>query len=308
MRQLMFLMLLLVQGTAWGAQFAMLKLAMEGGYDEVTVLFIALFVVSVCYFVILVARRSLFRLNVEILVFLFVTGLLGYVIPLLAVLYAAPYLPAGIMTMIACLTPVVTVVVALLLRTEKVSRARVAAVVLGVVAAFLVVVPELSLPGLGTVPWMVLVGLVPLCYGVESIYVSARWPASLDAWQVGFGEAAAAAVLVLPLVVLFGDSPPSLQWSVAELGIALFVLLALVEIVLYFYIIQNTGGVLVNFGLLVALFAGIGWGIAMFGEDHDAMVWGAAVVMLGSLGLLGVDAVKRGSEAASGDGRGPSSP
>ena len=184
MRQLFFLILVLVQGAAWGAQFSMLKLAILGGYDEITVLFIALILITISYFMVVLIRRSLFRLTKEILIFFGVTAILGYVVPLLAVLYAAPYLPAGIMTLIACLTPVVTISVALLFRTEKVSVGRVIAVILGMIATVLVLAPELTLPGLGAVKWMILICLVPLCYGVESIYVAARWPANLDAWQV----------------------------------------------------------------------------------------------------------------------------
>ena len=35
-------------------------------------------------------------------------------------------------------------------------------------------------------------------------------------------------------------------WSLAETGILVFVVSGLIEVVLYFYIIQNTGGVLVS--------------------------------------------------------------
>ena len=296
MHQLFFLFLILIQGAAWGAQFSMLKLAIQGGYDEITVLFIALVLITVSYFLILVVRRALFRITKEVVIFLLVTALLGYVIPLLAVLYAAPFLPAGIMTLIACLTPVVTIAVAVLLRTEKVSAARVGAVVLGMAATMLVVAPELSLPGLGAAKWMLLICLMPVCYGVESIYVAARWPANLDAWQVGLGEAAAAMVLVLPLVVIFGDSSLTMKWTSAETGIVLFVVAGLIEIVLYFYIIQNTGGVLINFSFFIALFAGIAWGIAIFGEGHGPSVWVAAAVLLGALGLLCFDTLKETPE------------
>ena len=172
MRQLWYLFLLLIMGLAWGAEFSTLKLAIAGGHDEFTVLMVALVLISVAYFLILLFRRSLFRVTREIFVFLAITAMLGYLIPLLAALYAAPYLSAGIMTLIVSLTPVVTVSVALLLRTERVSFFRIASIGLGMVATWLVLAPETELPGRGVFAWMLLMAIVPICYGVESIYVA----------------------------------------------------------------------------------------------------------------------------------------
>ncbi len=293
MQQLVYVFAVIVQGTAWGAQFAMLKLAAEGGYGELTVLVMAMFLVSACYVVVLVARRSLFRLTARSLEFFAITGLLGYALPLAAVLHAAPHLPAGVITLIVCFTPMVSIVVALLARTERVSRTRLAAVALGVAAAVMVLAPQLSLPGLGVLEWMLLVGFVPLCYGVESIYIDRRWPEGLDIWQVGFGEAAAALILVAPLLIVAGEPWPGLAWTTAGMGIVLFSLIGLVEIVLYFWLISRTGGVLVNFSVFVSLFAGIAWGMIIFGERHDTMVWGAAALVLAAMALLSRETVRQ---------------
>ena len=293
MHRLGLLIVLLIQGVAWGAQFSMLKLAVQGGYDEITVLFIALVLISVGYFVFLLIGRRVFLLTKESSIFFVITAVLGYVIPLFGAIYAAPHLPAGIMTLIATLTPIVTICVALALRTERVSPGRLVAVALGSVAAILVLTPQLELPGLGAIKWMLLIGLVPLCYGVESIYIAARWPANLDAWQLGFGEAAVAAVLLFPMFLIYGNLPNSFAWTHAETGILLFVVAGLIEVVLYFYIIQRTGGVLISFSNFVSLFAGIGWGILLFGEMHGISVWLAVLVLLAALTLVCVDSMQR---------------
>ena len=56
MRQLWFLFLLLVSGVAWGIEFSALKLAVQGGHDELTILMIALVLITICYFLILLVR------------------------------------------------------------------------------------------------------------------------------------------------------------------------------------------------------------------------------------------------------------
>ncbi len=294
MRQFGFLVLIVIMGVAWGAEFSMLKLALQGGYDEITVLTVSLGLIAIAYFVVLVVRGKVFWVTWDTVVFLIITALMGYLIPLLAVLYAAPHLPVGIMTLIASLSPVVTVSTALLLRTELVSARRVAAIALGTLAALLVLAPEASLPGFGTLPWMLLVCLVPLSYGVESIYVAARWPRRLDAWQVSFGEALMAFLLILPVCVIFGDTAyDGFTWSIAETGIVLFVVAGLINIVLYFYIIQHTGGVLVSFGSFVSLFAGIAWGMVLFSESHGIMVWIAVAVLILALVVVAMDSADK---------------
>ena len=78
----------------------------------------------------------------------------------------------------------------------------------------------------------------------------------------------------------------------AETSIVLWVVTGLIEVVLYFYIIQHTGGVLVSFSNFISLFAGIGWGMMIFSETHGPMVWLSVVVLIGSLALVTIDTMK----------------
>ena len=292
-RQIWPLVILLIMGMAWGLQFAMLKLAVESGYRELNVLMVSLALIAIIYGVLLAIRRGFFRLTYQRLQFFVVIAIIGYLVPMGATLFAAPYVPAGILVLIASLAPMFTFAVALSLRTESVSRARIWAMLLGCVATALVLVPQTQLPGLGALPWMVLALLIPFCYGVESIYVAARWPAGLGVLQVGFGEAAVAAILMVPLLFIFGE-PESLtiQRSTAELAIVVFVVCGVFEVFMYFYLVRTTGGVLVSFGTFISLFAGIGWGMVIFSEFHGAMVWLAVAVLVAALALVSIDTIK----------------
>lgn len=284
------LILLFVMGGAWGLQFAMLKLAAEAGRSEISVLFVALVPISLLFCALLALRRAFFRLTGEIAAFLVITGLLGYVIPLIAVLYVAPQVSAGVLTLVASFTPVVTVAIALLLRSEPVSRRRILAVGLGAVAAVLLLLPQIELPSFGALEWLLIAFLVPLAYGYESIYVATHWPKNLDSLQVVTGEAVTAALVLLPFHVTLGDSlafDPS--WPMDQIAIGVFVAAGVLEVMLYFYLIRQTGGVLVSFGTFISLFAGIAWGMILFSERHDAPVWGAVLVLVAALWLVAFD-------------------
>ena len=288
------ILLLLVMGAAWGLQFAMLKLAVQSGYSELNVLLLALSLITVIYGVLLAIKRNFFRLNIDRFLFFVITAAIGYLLPMGATLLAAPHIPAGILVLIASLAPLFTFTVAIGLRTENVSSIRIWAVILASIATLLVLLPEAELPGRGAFGWMVLALVIPLCYGVESIYVAAKWPSGLNVTQVGFGEALAALIMVLPLYGLFGE-PGSLDlgWSTAVMAVVVFVVCGVFEIFMYFYLVRTTGGVLVSFATFISLFAGIGWGMLIFDEVHRLATWFAVMILVLSLALVSLDQARQ---------------
>ncbi len=280
--------LLILMGMMWGLQFAMLKLTSQGGYSEISVVMIALVLLSVAFLAISHLRGEHIRSLRGVVPFLIITAILGYVIPLFAALTAAGEISTGLLSLTGCTSPVVAVIVALLLRTERVSPRRIAAVALGVMSVAVILVPQIDAPGFGMAPWILLALVVPISYGIESVYISRHWPKGMTAMQAVTGETITAAVLVFPLFLFFsgGSVPLSDGWTLAETAILVFVGAGVVESLIYFYLIRHTGGVFVNFGTFVALFAGIGWGIVLFGESHSAMVWGAVFLLVGALTLV----------------------
>lgn len=278
--------LLVVMGSMWGLQFAMLKLAAQGGYSDLTVLAVALVLLSVAFLVIVRVRGERLVITRRVIVFVTVSSVLGYVAPLLATLAAAKVLAAGLLTLFASLSPVVSVVLVLMFRTEKVSPARICGVALGVASIAVILAPELSVPGFGAAPWMLVALIVPLTYGLESVYVSYSWPDGLSPMVAVTMETLAAVVVTAPLFVFVGiDIPDFSRWSASETAVLVFVGAGVVESVIYFYLIRHTGGVFVNFGAFVSLFAGLAWGAVLFGERHGLAVWAAVGMLVVALWL-----------------------
>lgn len=283
--------LLLVMGMMWGLQFAMLKLAAQGGYSEIAVVMIALVLLSVAFLGISHLRGETFRPRRDVVRFLLVTSVLGYVIPLVFALTAAAQLSTGLLSMIGSMSPVVAITIAIVMRTEPVSPRRMAAVGLGVLSAAIILVPQLEGPGLGMAPWILVAMAVPVAYGTESIYIARHWPKGMTALQAVTGETVAATLLVIPLFALTrGGLPFAAGWTLAETAILVFVAAGVIESLIYFYLISHTGGVFVNFGTFVSLFAGIGWGVLLFSETHAALVWAGVILLVGALYLVGREA------------------
>jgi len=288
MRPLVASALLVVMGSMWGLQFAMLKIAAGSGYSDMSLMMLAISLLAVIFLAITAVRGELYRPGRQLLRFFVVTGALGYIIPLLTVLWVAETLSTGVLSMMGSLAPVVAVLIALYLRTEPVSGKRLAAVGLGLLSVLVILLPQLDLPGYGAAPWMLIALAVPLCFGIESVYIARHWPEGLNPMQVLAGESVFACLLVAPVYLLVQGLPDiTLAWTGAEAAIAVFVAAGVVESTIYFVLIRRTGGVFVQFGTFVSLFAGIGWGIVLFSETHSALVWGAVGLLVVALWLVG---------------------
>lgn len=280
--------LLLVMGMMWGLQFAMLKLAARGGYSEPAALLIALVLLSLVFSAMTLGRGAAIRPDAALLRFLIVIACLGYVIPLIATLHASTALGAGVLSLAACMAPVVAMLAAIALRIEPVAGRRMLAVACGLASILFLLLPELSLPGRGNLPAMLVALLVPLCYGLESTYIARYWPTGMSPLQVVTAQSIAATLIVGPLCLVWGGPFPPLipaDWGLPELGLLVFVAAGVIESLIYFWLIRHTGAVYVNFGTFISLFAGIAWGMALFGESHGATTWYAALLLVVALVL-----------------------
>ncbi len=284
------ILMLLVMGTTWGLQFVMLKLAIAGGYSEIAVLVMALFLISLGYGAELWRRKAFFTITAERVRFFVLTAAMGYLLPIGSTLLVAPALPAGLIVLIASLAPLFTFWISHAWKTEPISRTRALAGILGLVAVLFVLLPEARLPEGGISGWLVLALVIPVCYGVESVYISRRWPSGMNVLQVSFAEALMALLMVMPVFLLSGDFPGASEWvSAPGLAVLIFVLCSFLEIVLYFRLILMTGGVLVTFASFISLFAGIGWAILIFSETYSGKIWYAVAILAFSLLLVGLD-------------------
>ena len=271
-------------GSMWGLQFSMLKFAALSEVGEINILMATLLLLALVFSGYVVVKREPIRVSRDWFVFLFIIALLGYVIPLGVTLFVAPHITVGTLSFVACLAPVVTILLALVTRSEPVSRSRKLALLLGLTSVILVLWPQLQLPEFGTAGWILIALGIPLAYGIEPILVDTRWPEDMTSSQLIAGEAIVATIIMLPIYLQQEDT----RLLVTEMGAAawpliIFVFAGVVETLLYFHLIKTTGGVFVSFGTFVSLIAGVAWGMVLFSERHDILVWLAVALLLGAL-------------------------
>ena len=145
---------LLACGALWGTTIPLTKVATSGGHHPIGLLVWQLVVASVLLGALVLrgAVRVPFdaahrRLYAVIAVF-------GTLLPNTMSLFAYPYLDSAIMAIVIATVPLLTLVVAALLRTERIDGPRLLGIALGVSALLLIAMPEASLPSRAALPWV----------------------------------------------------------------------------------------------------------------------------------------------------------
>jgi drug/metabolite transporter (DMT)-like permease len=278
---------LLWVGMLWGIEPALIKFATARGLSEIASLALVLTSIALTLGVVLAARGRLFRPTRLIFAFMLISGVMEYVAPLLITFHAAQHVDAGVLTLIISTAPIFTVALAAAVGSEGLSRESVLACVSGVAAMALIVVPVDTLPDRDTLPWLLGAFVVPVLYACGSVYVARAWPAGFDPVQVAFCGSAMASVMLAPFSLgpllrghLFALS---LGTSGALLALAVSVVL---EMILYFYLLQNAGPVFTSFSSFIMISSGFVAGAVLFGEQPSLWVWASVVLFTLSLALI----------------------
>ena len=272
-------------GVAWGLGFSMAKVATTSGTTPIGLAFWSSMISGIMLFGYAFIRgRPLIWTKASVHLYLIV-ALIGFVIPSTCFYFAASHLPAGVLSITVTLVPILTYALALLLRTERFSYIRLVGIMMGTVAIFLLIGPENSLPGNGVLPWVLLACLSSLCYAGENIYLARRGTHDVGAIRLACGMHLFAAIILAPTGLLI-DGTILLDVSNWKLTSSV-VLLAFINATAYAAFvacIASSGPLFASQVGYVVTFAGVFWGIAIFGETHSMWVWASLVTML--IGLM----------------------
>ena len=211
-----------------------------------------------------------------------IAGISGYGVPFLTVGYVSGEgVPAGIISMLVVLSPILTYMGAVTLRLEPIWWPRVLGFAVGIVGVALLVVPETSLPSRDLVPWILLALLLPVGYTTTSLATALLRPPATDSLHFAFGFFFFGSLPILVVVAATdgwwwfeGPMDPG-DWSlitnvfVQGLGIYLFVELT-----------RFLGPVFFSTVNFIVALSGIGWGILFFGESHSHWVWLALLCLM----------------------------
>lgn len=279
--------LLLVMGIVWGATFSLAKIATEGGAHPLGLSLWQGLLGGVILLIVCLLRRRPPVLSWRYAGFYLICGLLGTVLPGTLFFYAAPHVPAGILSITVATVPILTYALTLPLKLDKLSPGRILGILLGMLSVVLLVAPASSLPSREMVPWVLVAVLASAFYATENLFVALRRPAGSDVLALVCGMLFMAALILAPLVWATGTYVPlGLPWGPVEWSVIAMVAANAVAYSLFIHVVSIAGPVFASQTAYTVTIAGVLWGMAIFGEQHSLWIWASLALMLGGLALV----------------------
>lgn len=278
---------LLALGLGWGSTQPLGKLATATGHPPFGLIFWQLVVCVVVLGGITLARGRRLPLHRRAMVFYVVVALLGTLIPNLTFYTSVARLPAGIMSILISMVPLLAFPLALALRLDRFSMARLGGLLLGLCGVALIALPEASLPDPAMVAFLPLAMVGPLFYAMEGTFVQRFGTAGMDPIQAMFGASVAGLVLVTPVTLSLGQwISPAPPWGLAEGALVLSSAMHGLLYAGYVALAARAGAVFASQSSYLVTASGVVWAMVLLGERFSPFVWAAMAVMLTGLALV----------------------
>ncbi|MFN0193047.1 MAG: EamA family transporter [Aestuariivirga sp.] len=267
--------LVVMLGVIWGLQYASAKLAGSANLESAESLFIIHVLLALVFLPVLFLKRQGFMPKLSELAFFATLGFIGNIVQFGLQIFIAPFITSGELTLIVSLTPVFIVAMVTLFRTEPFCVRRVAAIGLGLAAAFAMIVPDAaSSPGQSQWTWLVAALGIPFAAAAATVIMARFWPRRLSPLQVTAGNISSVAVMLLP-VVLWQGGGVSIAGEIS-VGLIIFAATIGAEFFLLAVLVRLSGAMLTCCADFIAIGAGLGWGFVLFGEIPTVWMLAAA--------------------------------
>lgn len=280
-----YVALLLAMGIGWGATQPLGKMAVATGHQFLGVIFWQMVIGALVLGGALALRRKAVRLTAPALRFALVIALIGTIIPNSTFYYSVAHLPAGVMSILISLVPLIAFPMALVIGMDHFSPGRMVGLLCGLAGVALIALPSTSLPDAAMVDYLPVALIGPLFYALESNYVARFGTAGLDAMQAMFLASSVGAVLCLPLALSTGQFiDPLMPWGRAEWALVASSLIHTLAYTAFVWLATRAGAVFAAQTSYIVTGAGVVWAMVLLGERFSGWVWAALAVML--LGLF----------------------
>ena len=178
-------------------------------------------------------------------------------------------------------------VIAALFKIEKPTPQRLTGLFVGFIGISILILSQHGMGSTGHWSWLLLALLVPLTFAFEDLMMAAKMPADEDMVTLIGLSAGAAAIMLLPLVLLFDDFfPLALIPGKTELTVLLLALKTLIGMGLLAYLLTTAGAVFGSQAGYIKAFAGIIWSMLLLSESLSWVAWLSFGIILAGLALV----------------------
>ena len=227
-----------------------------------------------------------------------VMGWFGLALPNTNMVFVMRELPVALMGVIIITSPVITYLVALLIRLETFTPMRASGVVLGFAGAAVLVLPNGSLPSPDLLPMALMAFATPALWATSNVIAEVWRPKDGDTFALAMGTMFAAASGALLVALLTGTFHPIwMDFGPSDWVILLYAGTTVCAFALFYTIVKLAGAVyLAQVGYLVPIM-GVGWGAWFYGEEPTVWLLLAMVLVFAGVALVNLGKKPIGSRA-----------
>lgn len=275
-------------GSLWGLMMSLAKMAAVAGVPPLSYSFWQS-TGSGLLLLLLAAWRSLkFGFGWQHVRFYLAMGIFSIALPNANMALCVKHIPAGLMSLVVNLAPVVTYGIAVLIRLEVFSATRALGILMGLSGVAVLISPGAGLPAPELLPWLLQALLTPALYALGNIIgVKLRPTDRNEPIVMAAGMLGGALSFLLPASVAMGQLhplwPPLVPGEVALIAV-MFVSVA--SYILYFDLLRRVGAVFVSQASYAVALSGLFWGWLFFGETFGLGVVASAALIFTGLYLV----------------------
>ncbi|MCY4462831.1 MAG: DMT family transporter [Albidovulum sp.] len=274
-------------GAVWGLSMPITRIAVSSGHQQFGLLFWQSVFSCVALGLFLLFQggfRGLDRRRLARSVFIAVAGT---ILPGFCAYKAAYHLPAGVMSIIISLVPMMAFPIALAIGLEKFQAMRLLGILFGAAAILLMLGPDSSLPDPNAAIFVLVAAGASICYGIEANFIGKFGTSGLSPVEILFWASLFSAIICGPLALLSGHWVDlTAAWQGPEFALLALSILNAFGYSSYVWLVGYAGSVFsAQVAYLVTLF-GVLWSIFLLQEQYSGWIWASLVLMLIGLFLV----------------------
>jgi drug/metabolite transporter (DMT)-like permease len=268
----------------YGAIFSVNKLAAAAGTPPLAQGFWQSLGGGLLLLIILALKGRKLALGRRHLLSYLVIGALAVGVPMSLLTYAAPHLPAGLQTIVLALSPPLTYFLGMLARIERFRVLGLLGLAFGFAGVLVIIVGlglEESAPDAWR--WFALSLIAPMLFACSNLAAALLRPPLSSSLSMAAGMLVGSSAMLIPIMAIAGQaSVPTGAGAIAALIAAS---INAVFFVLFFEIIRLAGPTFFAQFNYLAVLAGVGWSIAIFGEGLSIYFFVAMLLMFAGVFL-----------------------
>lgn len=273
--------MLLLAAAIFGGIFPVNRLAAEAAWPPMSFVLLQAAIAGVAVLAVVLATGQRMAVSRAHLLAYVVIGGLVLGLPSIVLVRAAEHLDASVLTLVLCLSPILTLLIGAAAARVAPDRMTLLGMLLGVAGIALIATPDTGVLGGATMGWFLIALSAPVMFALANNCAAWLRPPAAPSAVMAAGTLLGGAAVALVVTLVSGAAllPPDLGGG-RLLPLVLATLIQGVFYYLFFWLINQLGPARFSLFNYVAVAAGIIWSMLAFGEQPAALFWVATALML----------------------------